>query len=152
MKIKIEITDSIAEDEIIIRCKKLDGRIADIQKTITDKLQNKTGLVFYKDKDEYYFPLANILFFETCNETVYAHTADDVFKTERRLYELQQLLPYGFVRISKSAIVNTVHILSISRNLTSSSLIKFHKSHKQIYVSRLYYKELKQHLNDERNV
>ena len=97
------------------------------------------------------FALRDIMFFETSGETVCAHTADDIFKTEFKLYELQKILPAKFIRISKSAIVNTVHILSISRNITSSSLIKFHKSHKQVYVSRLYYKELKQKLS-ERNV
>jgi len=90
------------------------------------------------------------LFFETGHDGVYAHTAADAFKTEFKLYELQEMLPEKFVRVSKSAIVNIVHILSISRNLASSSLIRFQRSHKQIYVSRFYYKDLKHKLN-ERN-
>jgi len=151
LKIRIEITDSIEEDEVIIKCRELNGTVNEIQKAIAEKTSKIPKMVFYKEKDEYYFPLTNILFFETDNDTVYAHTAADIFKTEFKLYELQNFLPSKFVRISKSAIVNTVHILSISRNITSSSLIKFHKSHKQVYVSRLYYKELKQKLS-ERNV
>jgi DNA-binding LytR/AlgR family response regulator len=148
LKIRIEITDNIEEDEVIIKCKELNSTIKDIQKIISEKTSKMPGMVFYKEKDEYYFPLVNILFFETDNDTVYAHTAADVFKTNFKLYELQNFLPGKFVRISKSAIVNTVHILSISRNIASSSLIKFHKSHKQIYVSRLYYKDLKQKLSE----
>ena len=150
MKIKIEITDNIEEDEIIIRCKELSGTVEEIQKAISEKTSRMPKMVFYKEKDEYYFPLVNILFFETDQDAVYAHTAADIFKTEFKLYELQKMLPEKFVRVSKSAIVNIVHILSISKNLASSSLIKFQKSHKQIYVSRLYYKSLKQKLN-ERN-
>jgi len=151
LKIRIEITDGITEDEVIIRCSELNGMITDIQKAITDKTSKIPKMVFYKEKEEYYFPLTNILFFETENDTVYAHTSTDVFRTEFKLYELDKILPDKFVRISKSAIVNAAHILSISRNISSSSLIKFHKSHKQIYVSRLYYKDLRQRLN-ERNL
>ena len=149
MKLRIEITDC-KEDEVVIKCRELTPLIAEIQKAIADKAAKMPAMVFYKEKEEYYFPLTDILFFETENETVYAHTAADTFRTEYRLYELQGMLPEKFVRVSKSAIVNTVHILSISKNIASSSLIKFHKSHKQIYVSRLYYKELRLRLS-ERN-
>ena len=150
MKIRIEIADSIEEDEVMIRCKELNGAVEEIQKAIAEKTSKMPKMVFYKEKDEYYFPLTDILFFETGHDAVYAHTAADVFKTEFKLYELQSMLPQRFVRVSKSAIVNIVHILSVSKNLASSSLIRFQKSHKQIYVSRLYYKDLKQKLN-ERN-
>jgi len=148
LKIRIEISDSTEENEIIIKCKELTDEIRDIQNIITEKTSKLLQVVFYKEKEEYYFPLADILFFEAESDTVYAHTANDIFKTDFRLYELQNFLPEKFVRVSKSAIVNTVHILSISKNIASSSLMKFHKSHKQIYVSRLYYKELKRILGN----
>jgi len=151
LKVRIEIIDGIGEEEVIIRCAELNGTVSEIQRAIAEKAPKMPKMVFFKDKDEYYFPLANILFFETESDTVYAHTANDIFKTEFKLYELQGFLPGKFVRISKSAIVNTAHILSISRNLASSSLIRFHRSHKQVYVSRLYYRELKNKMN-ERNV
>jgi len=147
LKIRIEIVNDIDEDEVIIRCKELDSTVQDIHNAITDKTSRVTSMVFYKEKDEYYFPLVDVLFFETDSDSVYAHTTNDIFRIDYKLYELQQLLSDRFVRVSKSTIVNTVHILSISRNIASSSLIRFHKSHKQIYVSRLYYKDLKQKLN-----
>ena len=146
MKIKIEIVDDITEDEIIIRCRELTDAVTDIQKVITEKTSKPPEMVFYKDKEEYYFPLNKILFFETENDIVYAHTASETYKTEFKLYQLQKMLLVQFIRVSKSTIVNVNHILSISKNLTSSSLVKFNKSHKQIYVSRLYYKDLKQKL------
>ena len=139
------------EEEVVIKCRELNSTINDIQKAITETISKAPKMIFYKEKEEYYFPLAKILFFEADNDNVYAHTISDMFKTDFKLYELQELLPDKFVRVSKSAIVNTVHILSISKNLASSNLIRFHKSHKQLYVSRFYYKDLKQKLN-ERNV
>ena len=151
MKIRIEIINGLEEEEVVIRCGELNDTVNEIQKAIAEKTSKAPKMVFYKEGDEYYFPPANILFFETDSNTVYAHTAADMFKTDFKLYELLEFLPDRFVRVSKSAIVNIVHILSISKNLASSSLIKFQKSHKQIYVSRLYYKDLKQAL-EERNI
>ena len=150
MRIRIEIKDDIPEDEVIIRCRELNSRIQEIQSVIAEKIANKPGIIFYKNNEEYFFPVSDIMFFETESDTVYAHTAADVYRTDFRLYELLRFLPDRFVRISKSAIVNTEHILSISRNIASSSLICFRGSHKQIYVSRMYYKELKQKLTDRR--
>ena len=148
LKIRIEIISESEEEEVIIKCKELDSTVQEIHKAITEKTSRIPNMVFYKEKVEYYFPLADILFFETDNDAVFAHTTNDIFRIDFKLYELQKILPDTFVRISKSAIVNIVHILSINRNLASSSLIRFHKSHKQIYVSRLYYKDLKLKLNN----
>jgi DNA-binding LytR/AlgR family response regulator len=155
LKLRIEIVDNDPEheDEIIIRCKELTDAISDIQKAIAEKtaaVNMVSEIAFFKDTEQYYFPLNNVLFFETDNDTVYAHTASEMYKTEFKLYELQEMLPRQFIRSSKSAIINVKHILSINKNLASSSLVKFHKSHKQIYVSRMYYKELKQVLMKER--
>jgi len=146
MKIRIEIIDNSSEDEVIIRCREVNSHIQKIQKMLMAEAPQPLGLTFFKDDKEYYFPLQNIIFFETAGDTVYAHTAADAFRIKFRLYELEKLLPAAFVRISKSNIVNTKHILAISRNLTSSSLIQFYKSHKQVYVSRHYYKALREQL------
>ena len=151
LKIRIEIIDSIQEDEVIIRCRELSGTVTDIQNAIIEKSAKVPGIVFYKDKDEYYFPLSDVLFFESGDDTVFAHTSSDAYKIGFKLYELVRMLPGDFVRISKSAIVNTAHIMSITKSIASSSLVRFRKSHKQIYVSRLYYKELKQKLTERKN-
>lgn len=94
--------------------------------------------------------MEEILFFETESKLVYAHTRDNVLETEYKLYELEELLPGFFMRISKSAIVNLNHIYSIARNLTSSSVVEFAQSHKQVYVSRNYYKALVERLAEKR--
>jgi DNA-binding LytR/AlgR family response regulator len=148
VKIRIEIVESIEDEEVIIRCRELTDSVMSLQKVLAEKTARLPEMVFHKGKDEYYFPLTNILFFATDDDTVYAHTDNETYRSEYRLYELEKVLPPQFVRVSKSTIVNIKHILSISKNLASSSLIKFHGSHKQIYVSRLYYKELKQRLSE----
>lgn len=150
MKIRIEITDDLQEDEVIIRCRQIHDHVLNIQKRIAEEYADVPRLTFFKENTEYYFPLEDILFFETDQDCVYAHTRTDAFRIRFRLYELEDILPHFFVRISKSNIVNIRHILAVNRNLTASSQIQFNKSHKQVYVSRLYYKNLKARL-DERS-
>lgn len=151
MKIKIDVDKQLNEDEIIIRCKNLDSNIIAIKKFINDIDANNQQFVFYKKDKEYYFSLNNVLFFETSDKGIDAHTNEDIYKIKYKLYELENILPNNFIRVSKSTILNINHIYSINHNITSSSTVEFHKSYKQVYVSRFYYKELKQRLKERKN-
>jgi len=148
VKLRIEITDGSAEDEVIIRCGRVDGTVQKIQEFIISMSAPK--LTFYKGSQEYYLPLEEVLFFETEGEMIFAHTQNEAFRVKRRLYELEEMLPRTFVRAAKGTIVNTKRIYAISRSLTSSSQITFIGTHKHIYVSRYYYKALKDKM-DERS-
>ena len=148
MKVRVELTDGTEEDEVVIHCGCVDDTVRKLCRLIAEQAGPECGLVFYKQNREYYFPLRDVLFFETEGECVYAHTADDAYLVKRRLYELEQALPRNFVRASKSAIVNVRKIYSVTRDLSSSSLIQFAGSHKQIYASRHYYHELRQRLQE----
>ena len=150
MKVRIDIDENLKEDEIIIRCRKLDEKTRKAYDTLMDITKESQHLMLYKGNVDYYFPLENILFFETMDNCISAHTVDDVFETTYRLYELEELLPGYFMRVSKSTILNLNHIYSISRNLTASSEVQFMNTHKQVYVSRYYYKSLKCRLEEKR--
>lgn len=148
MKVRLELTDGTEEDEVVIHCGRVDDRIKSICRYILGNSENGPKITFYKENREYYFPLENILFFETGGEHIYAHTADDAYLIKYRLYELEKILPRSFVRVSKSAVVNIQQIYSVTRNLASSSLIQFTGSHKQIYASRSYFRELQHRLQE----
>lgn len=151
MKIRIEVEDNLIEDEVIIRCSKLDSDIQRISQIISELTGSEQKLSFYKDDKEYYLPLDDILFFETNNNIIDAHTIDNMYHIKYRLYELEECLPRNFIRISKSTILNSNHVYSISHNITSSSIVQFYKTHKQVYVSRYYYKYLREKLNERRD-
>jgi len=129
------------EDEVVIHCSRVDGNVQKLQEFISSL--SAPGITFYKDSQEFYLPLDEILFFETDGEQVFAHTKGDSFKVKHRLYELEEMLPRQFSRAAKGTIVNTKQIYAIDRNLTSSSKISFSGTHKTIYVSRYYYKSLR---------
>lgn len=150
MKIRIDIEEDLTESEVIIKCAGIDDTIAKIQNAITAISTSQEKFIFYKDETEYYLSLDKILFFETEGSQIFAHTKRDVYQTKYRLYELEELLPNNFLRVSKSTILNMNHIYSITRNLTASSEVQFEGTHKQVYVSRNYYKQLKLRLEEKR--
>ena len=150
MKIKIEIEEALEEDEVLIRCRRLTEEISAIQRAVSETAGAAQRFVFYKGNTEYYLTLDEVLFFETDEKGINAHTRSDVFQIKYRLYELEDILPGFFMRVSKSTILNTNHIYSIDRNLTASSVVAFTDTHKQVYVSRYYYKPLIRKLEEKR--
>ncbi|MDD6306722.1 MAG: LytTR family DNA-binding domain-containing protein [Agathobacter sp.] len=150
MKIKIEIEEALAEDEVVIRCRGLTEEISAIQKAVSEVSSAAQKFTFYKGNTEYYLTLDEILFFETDETGISAHTRTDAYQTKYKLYELEDILPGFFMRVSKSTILNTNHIYSINRNLTASSVVAFSDTHKQVYVSRYYYKPLISKLEEKR--
>ena len=148
MKIRIEIDERLESDEVIIRCQKLNDEVSRVQKAVSEVISEQSRIVFYKGEADYYFSLEKILFFETEEDGISAHTASDIYKIKYRLYELEELLPGYFLRISKSAILNTRKIFAIDRNLSSASTVSFQNTHKQVYVSRRYLKPLRDRLEE----
>lgn len=150
MKIQIEVDEKIEENEVIIRCSKFSKDVKDIQTVLEDMLSQRKSIIFYKNDTEYYIPLQEILFFETEEDGICAHTVDNIYSVKYKLYELEELLPGYFMRVSKSTILNLNKIYAITRSISSSSKVEFQNTHKQIYVSRYYYKPLKIKLLEKR--
>ena len=76
MKIKIEM-DEQAEEEVIIRCRGMTEQIAAIQRAVSEAAGAVQKIVLYKGNTEYYLPMNDILFFETADHGVAAHTGND---------------------------------------------------------------------------
>ena len=150
MKIRIEVDVELAEEEVIIRCNGLNEHIQHIQEAVAGVSFEKQKFIFFKADTEYYLSLEEVLFFETDDSGISVHTINNIYQTKYRLYELEELLPGYFMRISKSAILNVNQVYSISRNLSAASVVQFQNTHKQVYVSRYYYKPLKCKLEEKR--
>lgn len=148
MKIRIETDENLIEPEIVIRSRGLDSDIAKVQTAILDALTKDRKLVLLKHGKEYFVSPEQVLFFDAVDGKTFAHTVGDLYEIKQKLYELEDILPSSFVRAGKSVIIGTRYILSISRNLTGPSLVQFRGTHKQINVSRGYFKQLKDKLNE----
>jgi DNA-binding LytR/AlgR family response regulator len=145
MKIRIELDENLAEPEIAIRGRTDD--IAKLQTAILASVKHGTKLQLLRDGRDYFVPAANVLFFESVDGKTWAHTAKNIYEIRSRLYELEQILPPYFSRISKSSLANTREIWSIRKNLAGPSIVKFRSSEKQVSLSRSFYKSLTERLN-----
>lgn len=146
MKVRIEIEEGLAEEEVIIRCGELNDSVISLQNYISKQDNGKRCLSLTASQTEYFVPIEKIYFFETEGREIRAHTADKIFSCGYKLYELEELLPGNFVRISKSSIANLDVVYSITRNLTASSVMEFTASNKKAMVSRAYYKAVTERL------
>lgn len=150
MKIRMEIEESLASEEIVIRCRELNEEIVSLQKQIAEAVHTGMQLSVTKGDTEYFLTLDEILFLETDNTTVAVHTMDQIFTTKQRLYELEELLPARFMRVSKSTIINTAKIRAIHKNITGASEVEFTGTNKKTFVSRSYFKALTSKLEEKR--
>lgn len=148
MKVRIELDPEMDEPEMIIRAPRLTEDVARLQQLILE--QKMTPLTFYKDRSEYFVDVSEILFFETDGEKIYGHTKEEAYEVRQKLYELEEILPIAFCRISKSTIVNTKQIYSIEKSFSGTSTVNFYQTHKQVHVSRHYYQLLKERLKEMR--
>lgn len=150
MKIRIEVDEEREEEEVIIRCRRVSEEVLQLEKSLRRAEKEFQSILLYRNKTEYVVPIREIYFFETEGDAVYAHTKRDSFLTAMKLYELEDFLPESFLRISKSTIVNVRYIYSITRNVTASSEVRLMDTHKEVFVSRNYYKLLREKLVEMR--
>lgn len=149
MKIKTEICDG-GDEEIIIRCRSKTDQIKNIEAILENLIVSDREMALHLSGAEYYVPIKDILFFEAYDGKVYAHTKDRMFTAGYKLFELDNILPSSFVRISKSAIANIMLISSLRRELVGNGEITFKSCDKKTYFSRGYYKILKDKIDEMR--
>ncbi|WP_164508300.1 LytTR family DNA-binding domain-containing protein [Companilactobacillus kedongensis] len=149
MKIRVDVSPKYSEKEIVIKSPEEDDELKQIVDKIKHIESEFSQINGYINETVYSLDLKEILFFETNERNVYAHTKNNAFLIHYRLYELDNNLPDSFLRVSKSAIINVDEIISLSRSVTGN-LVQFKNTYKTIYVSRRFLKELKNRLNQRK--
>lgn len=148
MRIKIEIAEE--NEEIVIRCRERDARILEIERAIENVLKGSGEMILYLSSTEYYIAKSDILFFESEGDKIYARTANKSYSTDYKLFELEDIMPSYFVRISKSTIANVKAISSMRREVTGNGEVTFKNCDRKAYFSRGYYKKLRDKINEVR--
>ncbi|SCY43444.1 transcriptional regulator, LytTR family [Pseudobutyrivibrio sp. AR14] len=150
MKINIDVDDSLQQDMITIHCREITDEILELQRLLSQKQTGGQKISAYIDDTEYYVDVKTILFLEADGNYISVHTAKSIYRVRQKLYELEELLPRDFLRVSKSTIVNTELIASIKKNITGASEISFRSSIKKAYASRNYIKALIEIMDEKR--
>ena len=149
MRVVIEI-DPDKDEEIRIRAKEMTPAIRSVSERLGNLLSGEPEITVRDGERERFLPPREILYAETAEGRVYVHTAHKVFSVSLRLYELEELLPRYFVRAGKSVIVNAMHITSLWHTPTGLGEAEFRNSDKKVYISRQYYKPVRDLIEEMR--
>ena len=144
MKITILEKEPGEEDEIIVKCGQLDEKLMLLINQF--KSGGKGKMNFYKDSKIVLVEPAEVLYFESVDDKVFAYTKDCVYETKAKLYQLEEELPVSaFFRASKAVIVNLDKIDSLAPVFGGRFEAILENGYK-VVVSRNYLNELKERL------
>ncbi len=143
MKINIDIDNQLTETEITINCSQM---TPDIEKLISMiRIMNKqvTGT---KDGETFLLDARSLFYAEVVDKKVFLYTADMMYETNLKLYELEeQLVEVGFFRINKSGLVNLKNIISLKAEFDRKIKVTL-KNGEKLVVSRQYAEDFKKRL------
>lgn len=139
MKITIETPKPGKEDEVIIRCAEVDDKLM----RLIYALREDERLTGYLEDKIVKLSLKDIYYFEAVDNKIFAYASEETYEIRRKLYELEQdFVHMDFLRISKSAIVNTSKIAYVKPIFNGRFEAKL-KNGEKIIISRQYVAELK---------
>ena len=128
MKVRLDIDQQYAEEQIIIEAPSLSPRVQKVQDFVQSLDQiSKIQRIYIE------------------NRKVLAETDSQTYALDIRLYQASEILPASFIQISQSEIVNIDAISHLK--LTSNGLIEIYlKNDSFTYSSRRYLKAIKEKL------
>jgi DNA-binding LytR/AlgR family response regulator len=143
VKISMQINDSFQDTEILIRSPKL---TPELEKVLAALHLLEQTIPVIKGEEMMVLDAAEIIYAESVDRKTFVYTGTDCLETKLHLYELEELLePCGFLRVSKSCLVQVRRIRSIKADLARKLRLTL-ETGEQIIVSRQYADALKQQL------
>ena len=92
--------------------------------------------------------ISDIYYVESVERKTFLYTKDEVYMTDKKLYELEEMLKEaGIIRISKSCLVNVDMLYSI-KQLMNSQLEATLLNGEKLIVARTYLKSIKNILKE----
>lgn len=136
MIIKKEIHAELSDIEVIIRCKRISGNIKRIENLLQSMEYTITGID--EGGEQIQIPSNEIFYIESVDKHSYVYCEKEVYASKQRLYQLtEELEAAGFVRVSKSCIVN-IHYVKRIKPLANSRIEALLSNQEKILVNRKY--------------
>lgn len=143
MRIDVETDPSLREIEVLVRCAVADERVAAIVASLRMHDRRVSGL---RDGELCVVAAGDILYLDSVDGRTFAYTSDAVLEPCVRLCELEErLAEAGFVRASKSCLVNLCRIQAL-RPYVGGRLLARLANGEDVVISRKYATEVKRTL------
>ncbi len=143
MQIHIEIDESVAETTVQVRAKRMDEEVEGILRRL--KEERVRQIPGYLGSEIALIEPEDILRAYTQGNQVLLSTDAGEYRARLRLYELEERLGEGFIRISHSELVNLRRIRCFDLSLAGSICVRMDDG-AVTYASRRYVAELKRRL------
>jgi len=140
---KVQVVEGHTDVEVIIYCPQTSEAIESIAARLRAPDDRLRGV---RDGITHLIDQADVLYFESVDKRSFIYTADSVYETPLRLYEIEERwTDHGFFRSSKSQIVNIAKITSICPDF-GGRLEIWLANDERLIISRHYAKQLKERL------
>ena len=139
---KVKVKEGFDSVEVIIKCPEITNEIRKLELLLRGDEQR---FLCSKDNTTHVVDKNDIYYFESVDKRCFLYTAEDIYETPLRLYEIEEILSIGFLRNAKSQIVNIAKIKSLCPDFGGRIEVIMDNGEKLI-VSRQYAKLLKERL------
>ena len=134
------------EDELILRYQRLNS---EVEAALRFMNAPPKKLIGEKNDTQAVIDFADVLYVETVDRKTFIYTADDVFRSELTLTQLEEILnTVNFFRCSKSMIIN-IDKLTTLKSLASNRIDAALCNGEHINISRTYASEFRKILKGE---
>lgn len=144
MRLEININKDEEHERVVIYANEVTKELQEMIYQI-EKILTQTKLYGKRNDDIYPLDTNNIIRFYTENKHIFAEDGNQHYLVDKRLYELEEMLPKEFIRISQSEIININYIKKLKQELNGFIKISF-KNGMTTYSSRRYVKMIKEAL------
>ncbi len=141
MKVHIEIDEILKETEVLIRTPEVDSTVTQLIEKIS-KNDKQTINVNSGNKVILLEPAEVVRIFSG-DKKVFVKTENGIFTIKQALYEIENILPKEFVRISGSEIINIKMVKDFDLNIAGSIFVNF-KNGDRTNVSRRFISAIKE--------
>lgn len=141
---KVEITKDIKEPYAIIYTNELSKEIKDIVETLEQVKENAPVLLGKKEDKFLVLDPKDIYMVRVEDSEAILYGEKERYISNKRLCEVEALLGKGFLRISKTTIVNLIKMDSVETSFQGMML--YLKNGCKDYISRKYLPEFKKYL------
>ena len=132
--------ESLEENYLELHYDEIDEETATVLERLRPALKYIEGIA---DGKKLTVPLTDMYYFETVDRKTFVYTEKDCYETKLKLYETEErLCGSGFVRVSKSTLVNLKFVRSLKAELDRRLRLTLENG-EQLIVSRQYADEIK---------
>ncbi len=134
--------DKNREEEVLIFAHKRTKLVDDIEALINN---NEKELIGYSAGEAYRLLPSEISCFTVENNKVYAVTEKDRLQIKLRLYQIEEMVGNGFVKVNQSCIANIKEIKKFDTSISGTLTVTLKNGYRD-YVSRRNLKTVKERL------